>query len=192
MLDSVAAMDTQRLHSEFHIPVPHRALKIALTAPDWYDRDASSAGLNDPKVYMNLNGPPYPYTDKDWEIWYAMIVDLWNQNQADLQAIKHQDQDILASQDWSQRKWLGHRMWHCTIRDISGDSEAPISGRFMGDITVGRETFHYILDNEERQKRKEQNDKLEPGDPRIVWMIGCKFLCAQKSRSGTLGSWYMY
>ena len=121
-----------------------------------------------------------------------MVSDIWRHNLAELQEIKDQDQSLLASQDWLKRKWLGQRMWHSTIRDI-GDAEAtPSNGRFIGDITVQRETFVYILDDEERQRRKDENEKFEPGDPRIIWMIGCTLLCAVAILPSCLESWNIH
>ncbi len=124
---------------------------------------------------MNLGGPPYPYTPKDWEEWYPIVADVSHHNRADMQAIMEQDRSALCSQDWSGRKWLGKKMWHSTIRDASDAETHAADGRFIGDITVQRETFVYILDDEERQRTKDENDRREPGDPRIIWMIGCKF-----------------
>ncbi|KAJ9607653.1 hypothetical protein H2200_007731 [Cladophialophora chaetospira] len=159
-------MDAQAVASDFHINVSHPTLQIALTGPSNADAEASTAGLNHPAVYMNLNGPPYPYSAKDWDAWFWMVSELWKYNLADLQEINNQDQSVVAAQDWSKRKWLGRQMWHSTIRDMGN------GGKFIGDITVPRETFMYIRDEEERKRRKEENVKLEPGDPRIVWMIG--------------------
>ncbi|EXJ59221.1 hypothetical protein A1O7_06653 [Cladophialophora yegresii CBS 114405] len=159
-------MATDTLASDFCVPIPHPTLKIALTPPRESDRDASVAGINDPAVYMNLNSPPYPYTDKDWAEWYAINGGASDANLAELKAI-HQEQppSVVASRDWSTRGWLGQRPWTSTIRDV-------VDGRFIGNISMGRETFMYILDPEERQRRKDENDKLQPGDPRILWMIG--------------------
>ncbi|ETI21822.1 hypothetical protein G647_05891 [Cladophialophora carrionii CBS 160.54] len=158
-------MATDAFASDFHVPIPHPTLKIALTPPRESDRDASIAGLNHPKVYMNLNGPPYPYTDKDWAEWYATIGGASSHNLAELKAIQGQRPSGLASQDWSKNRWLGQRLWTSTIRDV-------VDGRFIGTIAVQRETFMYILDAKERQRRTDENDNFEPGDPRIIWMIG--------------------
>jgi hypothetical protein len=155
---------------DFSIRVHHPIIKIALTPPRESDGPAVIAALNHPSVYLNLNKPPFPYTEKDWADRYATIASAWDQNLADLQVIRKQQQSF------GHDGWLGHRQWTSTIRDIGEAGAAPSKGKFIGEIGVQRDTFMHILDAEERQRMQDENDKLEPGDPRIMWMIGCELL----------------
>ncbi|EXJ71447.1 uncharacterized protein A1O5_05255 [Cladophialophora psammophila CBS 110553] len=162
--------------SDFNIPVPHATLRIVLTPPRESDGAAVIRGLNDPKVYMNLNGPPYPYTERDRDEWYTKVSREWKQNCAELNAIREREQaspsagEIGTPSDWSQRPWLGGH-WTSPIRHIE-ESETGIIEKFIGDIGVERESFLYIVDAEEKERRKAENDKLEAGDPNISWEIG--------------------
>ncbi|OAP61051.1 hypothetical protein AYL99_06055 [Fonsecaea erecta] len=163
--------------SDFNVAVPHPTLRLALTPPRESDGAAVILGLNHPKVYMNLNGPPYPYTEKDRTEWYARISNEWKQNWSELAAIRKHEQssssitgNIATPADGSQRPWLG-RHWTSTIRHFE-ESDTGTNGKFIGEIGVERECFLYILDEEERNRRKEENDKLQAGDPNITWEIG--------------------
>ncbi|OQV04342.1 Acetyltransferase GNAT domain-containing protein [Cladophialophora immunda] len=154
--------------SDFNIAVPHPTLRLALTPPRESDGAAVILGLNHPKVYMNLNGPPYPYTEQDRQEWYAKISSNWKQNWSELVTIRKREQSTPA--DYSQRSWLG-RHWTSTIRHFE-ESDTDSYGKFIGEIGVERESFLYILDEEQRNRRKEENDKLQAGDPNITWEIG--------------------
>ena len=52
---------------DYIIPVPHPSSRIVLAPPRQSDGPYVLAALNDKRVYMNLIGPPYPYTDDDWD-----------------------------------------------------------------------------------------------------------------------------
>ncbi|KIX95349.1 uncharacterized protein Z520_08866 [Fonsecaea multimorphosa CBS 102226] len=163
--------------SDLKIAVPHPTLRIALTPPRESDGAAVILGLNHPKVYMNLNGPPYPYTAKDWTEWYAKSSSDSKENLSELIAIRKSEQSspsttgkFATAGDGSQRSWLG-RHWTSTIRHFE-DSDASTNANFIGEIGVERESFLYIVDEEERNRRKEANDKLQAGDPNITWEIG--------------------
>ena len=169
-------MASQLDPSKFTINVPHSTMRLALTAPRESDGLAVVAAFNDPRVYLNLNSPPFPYTEKDWAERYAEISINSEQNLANLQVIREQHRTLRASQDWSKREWLGQTKWTSTIREVADAETSPYNGKFAGEIGVQRESFIYIHDADERQRVKDENDGLEPGDPRIIWMIGCRFL----------------
>ena len=158
----------------FTIPVPHPTLKLALTPHRESDGSAVVPAFNHPSIYMNLNNPPFPYTEKDWIDWFANIRKIYEENLASLPVIRSEQQSPELSDDWEKRKWIGR--WHSPIRDISDDITAPGAGKFIGDIGVARQTFMHIVDPEEQQKLKAENDSLSRGDPRIKWMIGCESL----------------
>ena len=158
----------------FNISVPHPTLKIVLTRPRESDGASVIAALNDPRVYLNLNTPPFPYTEKDWADRYAKVSRVSDDNLADLQAIHEQQRILGTTQDWQKRKWLGQRQWTSTIRELANGGAEPMDGKSLGEIGVQRQSFIHVVDAEERQKMIGKNDKLEPGDPRIVWMVGCK------------------
>jgi hypothetical protein len=53
------------------LSAPHT--NITITPPRYSDGEAVISMLSDPRVYMNLAGPPYPYAQKEWDEWFPII-----------------------------------------------------------------------------------------------------------------------
>ena len=171
----------------FHLTVPHPSLRLVLTAPRDSDRDAVLQAHNDPRVYMNLEGPAYPYTIKDWQNWHGIITDAaetclleWEEKMKNESGKGQEgsDQGIIPNDD--DRKWVGSKMWVSAIREVISPPALPLqSGSalelaepFIGDIAIRRSGLRYILDDKQRQIAVEHNAELSPGDPAIIWEIG--------------------
>ncbi|KAI1630231.1 hypothetical protein EDD37DRAFT_605089 [Exophiala viscosa] len=150
---------------------------VMLAQPRQSDGPMVVAALNDPRVYMNLNGPPYPYTEKDWEEWYLFVSHAARECSKEYQVIDEElgDQGRDPKERECQRKRLiMQSMWPLTIRiepELLRDRLRSESA-FIGTITPQRSIFLYILDEDERQRRKQENDGLAAGDPKIIWEVG--------------------
>jgi len=157
------------------IPVPHPSMQIILTPPRHSDGPAVLATLNDARVYMNLNGPPYPYTEKDWEEWFPIISYAASTNLEELKVVKELQQaagdaDPICGK--AGMPCIGKLMWASTIREVVRSDSGEEEERFIGAITVERSNFLHILNEEERKKRKEENHSLGQGEPSISWETG--------------------
>ncbi|KIX08067.1 uncharacterized protein Z518_02722 [Rhinocladiella mackenziei CBS 650.93] len=160
-------MESNLEPSTLTIQVRH-ASKIILTPPQHSDGPAVLLALNDPRVYTKLNGPPYPYQEKDWEEWYPTIS---NASASALEDFKVAQEE--RTRYGSATKGVGRTMWPFSIRQVTQpNNSGGEEQRWIGEISIQRGSFLYIVEEDEREKRKEQNDSLEPGDPRIIWEIG--------------------
>jgi hypothetical protein len=171
-------MARQHDPTTLNVRLHHPTLKLALTPPREADEEVMVSGLNHPSVYMNLNGPPYPYTHQDWEQRHADISSAADQNIADLQVIGAEAESGEISRDWTQRKWLGSRRITMTIREIVDENAPYIEGNFIGELGVQREAFMHLGNSDEAREKRAANDKLEVGDPHIQWMVGCMYSTA--------------
>ncbi len=167
-----------RVDTGFRILVPHPTSSIILTPPTIDDGRDVVAALNDPRVYMNLNGPPYPYTEDDYLGWYGVIEEAARTSSEEMHAIESSwqiAQEAAQNPGGCRKKWMGRSWWVSAIREVI--SERPETGeetKFLGEITVRRSGFLFILDEAERQKKTDENNSLEAGDPKILYEVGCK------------------
>jgi hypothetical protein len=53
------------------LPAPNE--NIIITPSRYSDGDAVIELLSDPRVYMNLAGPPYPYGQEEWDSWFPIL-----------------------------------------------------------------------------------------------------------------------
>src|ERR1700761_5386068 len=58
--------------------LPKPLENIIITPPRLSDADVIIVYLNDPRVYMTLEGAPYPYTEEDAISWQTMIQERSN------------------------------------------------------------------------------------------------------------------
>lgn len=156
------------------ISVAHPDFNLVLTRLRPTDGEAVIAALNDPRVYMNLFGPPYPYTQADWQEWYssnsAASNEAWEELESTREWLKTTSNP---SEDWKEKKWVGRRQWNSTIRHVT-ESADDRDEKFIGDVSIARSGFLHVLDPQEREKQKTENEEREAGDPAIVWEVGCK------------------
>jgi hypothetical protein len=148
------------------LPAPNE--NIIITPSRYSDGDAVIKLLSDPRVYMNLAGPPYPYGQEEWDGWFPIL--------------EKASKDTLA--EWLEveksRKEGGHgRKWVTGARGapVSAIREVdPVTGeqRFIGSIDATRKNWLFYAVTEENKRKQEANDALEAGDPRIQWDLGCK------------------
>ncbi|KAG8928394.1 hypothetical protein FRC02_006975 [Tulasnella sp. 418] len=145
--------------NEPYIPLPAPwGPKIRLTPPRLSDADCLVTHFNDPRVYPNLTGPPYPFTQEHG----TGAITKWMESS-----------NMLWKQVLNGKKCVGG----CPVRIIRErvvDQEGNETGEdiFLGDVMVARSKFVEIADDEERERKAEENAKLEDGDENIVWTIG--------------------
>jgi hypothetical protein len=173
--------DINPLLREFSIPLAHPTLKLVVTGPSDADGPTVIQGLNDPSVYMNLMGPPFPFLESDRKSWCDQCVAWAGENMAELRVIRgaREAQPESARSDWSKQQWLGKRPFVTAVRDVSKlkDGDSTINGDFVGEIYFARTRFSHILDQNERDRLQAENDALEAGDPRIEYHTGCESTC---------------
>ena len=132
------------------LPAPHE--NIIITPPR--DSDAADIAiiLNDPRVYKNLIGPPLPYHPHHAEEW--------------LKKTKNESDKIL--EDLREGKTMvdGCPVQH--IREVRPDG----TDLFLGDLSVSRNGWPEVTDEELRENMTKENLDKPVGDPSIVWTLG--------------------
>lgn len=147
-------------NNEPFIPLPAPHNNIILTPPRFADADAAIACLNDPTVYMNLSGPPFPYTQENSKEWTSIL------SKATSDALK----EFRAAQGDDGKRWVS-QIPVSAIREMDADSG---EGKFIGEVTIRRRVYESVTDPVERKRLQEENEALKAGDPRIEWAFGCK------------------
>lgn len=121
--------------------------------------------LNDPAIYLQLEGPPVPYLHQDGVNWVTTqgetqisVVEALQANPADPGV-------------------FGLSPFTC-IREVSREDADghPLEDSMIGDIGINRYMFYELPEgSEERTAAQETNKKLLAGDEKTVWGIGCSF-----------------
>lgn len=167
----------------FNITIAHDPVNLVLSVPQQSDGESILKALNDPRVYMNLEGPPFPYTPKDRDAWHEIVkggADLHRQQWIELtqhdvvgtETGREKTAGLTTSND---RKWIGGAQWASTIRakvPESGSDDQGSTYPFIGEITFRRSGFPDLRDPEARRKATEANAALPAGDPQILWEVG--------------------
>lgn len=154
-------------NGEPFLRLPAPLSHIILTPPRESDSQASIGYMNDPRVSMNLSGPPFPYAMSDWEQFHGRIVEKCAEGIAEYHEI------TANTNSKTEQKWL-QSMPVRSLRDTTcvGNAMSDNGQLFIGDIELRKALFLQNLDLEERKKAVEINDSYEPGDERIVWEFG--------------------
>jgi hypothetical protein len=143
------------------LPLPHSNIILAIGRDS--DGPAIISMLNDPAVYMNLAGPPFPYTQAHFDARFQ-------ETSSEIEIALAEFRDIEASRgELNGRKWV-NGIPFSVIRKIN-----PQTGKdtLIGDFYIRRNGFIEIENEEDRKRMKDKNDGLEAGDPNIVWETGC-------------------
>jgi hypothetical protein len=131
-------------------PLAHVALGVNSHILD----DAASVGpLNDERVWRWLIGPPYPYAVEHSEAWTALQM---------AEAAKILD-ELRAGVRWT----TGNPLHILRVEEEGG-------WRRIGACDIARSGF-LDLAADEAKARREANNALPIGDPKIVWQPGCAF-----------------
>ncbi|PYI21628.1 hypothetical protein BO99DRAFT_379573 [Aspergillus violaceofuscus CBS 115571] len=143
------------------ILTPHRLHQLEETIA------AKVSLLNDPRIYLNLTGPPYPYLREHEEEW---VKSKCAAAEPVLQALRTEFKTSVQQQQYSDLCPF------TVIREvIEEDPETghPKKDVLIGDIGVARYMFYeYRHDSAERAEAQRRNNELLPGDEGIAWGIG--------------------
>lgn len=126
--------------------------------------------LNDPRIYLNLTGPPYPYLREHEEEW---VKSKCAAAEPVLQALRAEFQTSVLQQQYFDLCPF------TVIREVT--EEDPQTGHpkqdvLIGDIEIARYMFYeYRHDSPERAEAQRLNNELPPGDEGIAWGIGCEY-----------------
>lgn len=112
--------------------------------------------LNMPEIYMNLTGPPFPYTEGHAVMW--------------LTARKLECEKVLEEMEERHRDG-GALVGGFPVR-ILREKLDDGTDVFIGDVHAGRSVFHEIKDPDERQRRIEENTRYPDGSPEIIYAFG--------------------
>ncbi|KAF8973492.1 acyl-CoA N-acyltransferase [Flammula alnicola] len=135
---------------------------IILTPMRWEDAPHYVPLLNDPRVYDWLSSSPFPYALKDAEEWIQLQkpqVDGYLQDLRDAQG--------------SETLKTANGAPICSIREVKEDG----TDMFIGTISLCRCDSGELMntdsvDFDHAEQNTTENNKLEVGDPNIVWSIG--------------------
>jgi RimJ/RimL family protein N-acetyltransferase len=140
---------------EYYLPIPchHSNLRLTPYRPD-SDGDVQILHLNNPLVYQNISGPPFPFLREHAEEW--------NTNEL------ARSLELLNALGRGEKYVDG-----CPVRAIREVQEDG-SQILIGDIQVGREANEAPWLTEDEKN----NDSKPAGDPTIVWSLGCEFIAS--------------
>ncbi|OJK02148.1 hypothetical protein ASPACDRAFT_114832 [Aspergillus aculeatus ATCC 16872] len=123
--------------------------------------------LNDPRIYLNLTGPPYPYLREHEEEW---VKSKCAAAEPVLRALRAEfETSVQQQQHFDLCPFT-------VIREVI--EEDPQTGHpkqdvLIGDIEIARYMFYeYRHDSPERAEAQRLNSELPPGDEGIAWGIG--------------------
>ncbi|KAG8978245.1 hypothetical protein FRB90_008537 [Tulasnella sp. 427] len=124
------------------------------SSPHQIDDDVASLVKyhNLPEIYLFLTGPPRPYTEEYAKEWLKK-----RRSECEAQLEEMRDGPAVLS--------------GCPVRVIRERLEDG-TDVFLGDCFLARSHFPELQDADERQRRAEENEAYEKGDPRIVYSFG--------------------
>lgn len=135
------------------LPAPHE--NVIITPPRSSDAVDTLAILNDPRVYKLLVGPPFPYEHHHAVEW--------------VEKVKRRSDQILEDLREGKAVVNGCPVQH--IREVQPDG----TELFLGDVSVSRNGWVEIEDEDLRTRMTKENMEKPVGDPDIVWTIGGGF-----------------
>ncbi|KAB2577929.1 hypothetical protein DBV05_g3431 [Lasiodiplodia theobromae] len=163
-------------------PSPH--VHLRLTPMRHSDGPATIAAMNDPRVYMNILSPPFPYLPQHWDQQFATID----------AATRRAREELDAVEAWRKQGGSGPKMWvgsglpFTAIREVvvvEGPEGKEEEERFLGRINIRRKDFRTVVDEGERKALKAANDAKVAGDPEIEWEMGF-WLCPSAQGRGVM------
>ncbi|KAG0709436.1 GNAT domain-containing protein [Suillus ampliporus] len=125
------------------LPAPHQ--NIILTPPREGDQAVLTHHMNDPAIYKWIEGPPVPYLPEHAEFW--------------VQLVKGQSDATLEFVDVSPVRHL---------REVKENGIDVL----IGDLNLRRSPIEEVLDEEDRKRLQEENEKKQAGDPTIQYAVG--------------------
>ncbi|KAJ5692384.1 hypothetical protein N7462_001807 [Penicillium macrosclerotiorum] len=143
------------------IITPHRLNQLQQTI------EAKVPLLNDPRIYLNLSGPPYPFLPEHEEEYVKMKCEA---GEPVLNALRVEFETLVKEQQFFDICPFN------VIREVTEQDPHtghPLKDFLIGDVGVNRYMFYeHKHGSEERAQAQRLNEELPAGDERIVWGIG--------------------
>lgn len=158
-------------HSNIII-TPHRSDQLEDELPPRVDI------LNDPRVALCLEGPPYPYLQEHAEGWVR------SQSEEMRPAVEALQSKLRRNSSDQVDLGVFNQCPFACIREVSDEDSNghPVNDILIGEVTLRRYVFYeYAHGSDERAAAQNANNALPPGDERIVWGLGGSFHQKKKS-----------
>jgi len=126
--------------------------------------------MNDPRVYMNIMTPPFPYALKDWELFFPIIQKLCSDALVEWKELEKCRNDATEAGKEEGKRWMGNVPVQ-SLREIDPETKEQ---KYIGSIGIRRGGFLATRDVVERKRLAAENASRKAGDPLIEWEIGCK------------------
>jgi RimJ/RimL family protein N-acetyltransferase len=151
------------------IRLPAPLTNIILAPPLYSDGEAVIEILNDPRVYMNLNGPPFPYEQKEWDEWFPLIQKSSSEALIEFQEVEKLRKGV-GEGPKEGRRWVSAGSPISAIREVD-----PVTGeqRFIGTISFGR-ADRSTSDGEDKGMLNDVHISLEAKGSEMGWVMGCE------------------
>ncbi|KAF8166538.1 acyl-CoA N-acyltransferase [Mycena galopus ATCC 62051] len=135
------------------LPAPFS--NIILTPPRMSDVARSVEIMNDPFIFKWMGqGTLYSYTAEKAEAWLTQLKAETDAQVAELRGATEP-----------------HLVSGCPVRHIR-EEQADGTDVFLGDLSLIRSSFAWVLDTEERARLVAENNARPAGDPGILWHTG--------------------
>lgn len=142
------------------LPPPHSS--IIITPPRLSDAERVLQILNDPRVHMTLQGPPFPYLAEHADFWIGKVK---GESDAVLGALQK-----AAESDGSTAApiFVGGCPVH-NLREVQEDG----TDVYLGDVRIDRSfEFEYLRDKVKEEALVKENASRPVGDSEIIWSFG--------------------
>ncbi|QSZ37580.1 hypothetical protein DSL72_008678 [Monilinia vaccinii-corymbosi] len=149
---------------------------IILTRPRTSDAEVTIPAFNHPSIYLNLTGPPFPYTQESFDSFFHDVLD----KNARIAAAELWDAKV-AEEDGHGRRWV-EAIPFPSIREVVVNGEGASEEIFIGLVEFRRRGYVTILEDEERERLIGINRERKTGDPKIEWEIGFWLLPTHHNR----------
>lgn len=157
-----STLEYNRRTGEPFIRLPHPHENLILTPPRLTDVAALMAVLNDPKVYLTLEGPPNPYLESHAVDWLERII----KASADSLREFREVEEARRAGDTSRQFVGSHPIRY--IREVQEDG----TDIFLGDVLIDRCGYPDVENGTEKAGLVKANEAREIGDEEIVWCVG--------------------
>ncbi|CAD6442165.1 6f35f2f7-e47e-469f-ac4b-9e2603baaaf1 [Sclerotinia trifoliorum] len=150
---------------------------IILTRPRTTDAEPTIPAFNNPSIYLNLTGPPFPYAQESFDSFFTEVLDknvriavaeLWDAREAE--------------RNKEGKSWVGAIPFP-SIREVVVDERGRRRELFIGQVEVRRRGFVTVLDGEKREGLVGENLERRVGDEGIEWEIGFWLLPSHHGKS---------
>lgn len=98
------------------LPPPHG--NMIITEPHYSDGETVLVDFNNPLIYMNLAGPPFPYTSNDWDERFSRVSKTSSMTMEEWKGVEASRQKV----ETGAKKWVGTAVPVTAIREINNET----------------------------------------------------------------------